>query len=252
MEQYSTSQKYNFHLYWDDDDSFVGSSVARDDYEPYESELFLAFTAANSVVIDVGANIGYYALLAAQKIMPQMGFVYAFEPEKRNYELLQKNIGANNIATVEPLKIAIAEDDGLKELFLSNHNKGDHQLYFSPDREIQTVECLRLDTFIRMKSLQPTIIKIDAQGYDYFVLKSGQSFIDNATNLVVFTEFWDHGNRHAGVDSREYFDYLNRTFKQVLYIDELKRDIYPVDFDFLGPVFAMHDNHGHGNFLCIR
>ena len=144
------------------------------------------------------------------------------------------------------------EENGRKDLFLSVDNKGDHQLYFSADREKQTVETSRIDSFLEKQNIKPTIIKVDAQGYDYYVLKSARTYIDQSSQLVLFTEFWDHGNRNAQVDSREYFEFLKKTFSQVLYIDEDARDFYPIEFEFLAPVFAKHNNHGHGNLLCIK
>lgn len=252
MLQHSISRKYGFQIWWDEDDSFVGRTVADDNYEPYESDLFLSLLKPDSIILDVGANIGYYSLLAAKVVDVDVGKIYAIEPERRNYELLQKNIESSSYSSIVPFKLAIGKEDGNAELFLSTTNKGDHQLYFSSGREMQVVDAVTLDSFIKQEGIRPTVIKIDTQGYDYLVLKGGLEYINNTPGLLVFTEFWDHGNRNANVDSRQYFDFLQQTFSQVLYIDEDKQDVYPVDFEFLAPVFAKHSNHGHGNFLCIK
>ena len=49
-----------------------------------------------NTVLDLGANIGYYAVMAAKKIGNE-GKIYAIEPDPRNIELLKKNISINNI-----------------------------------------------------------------------------------------------------------------------------------------------------------
>lgn len=253
MIQSSKSVKYGFNIWWDSDDSFVGKVVAEDNYEPFESDLFLNFILPDSVVIDVGANIGYYSLLAAKKLDAKRGGVlFAFEPEQRNFELLEKNIDLNRVETVVPMNQAIALENGSMDLFLSKTNKGDHQLYFSPERERQTVKTVSLDGFIHERSIHPTVLKVDTQGYDFLILKSAAKYIQSVEHLVLFTEFWDYGNRHADLNSKEYFDFLQDSFKEVLYIDEEKQKTYPVDFDFMLKVCEKYNNYGHGNLLCIK
>jgi FkbM family methyltransferase len=71
------------------------------------------------VVLDIGANIGYYALAEA-KIVGEKGQVYAVEPVKSNFELLNKNIKLNNLTNVPTFQYAFGDKNARAEIFVSD------------------------------------------------------------------------------------------------------------------------------------
>jgi len=77
-------------------------------------------------VIDIGAHIGAYTILVAEKVGKD-GKVIAIEPEPKNYEQLLKNIQLNHFENVIPPNIALADQDGFKKLYLSSWS-GSHSL----------------------------------------------------------------------------------------------------------------------------
>ena len=56
------------------------------DYEPIETDIVKSNVKKNDIVVDVGANIGYYTLLMAKN----EANVFSYEPEPQNFELLKK------------------------------------------------------------------------------------------------------------------------------------------------------------------
>jgi predicted methyltransferase len=72
--------------------------MANDRYEPAITRLFQETLQPGMVVIDIGAHVGYYTLLAAKLVGPT-GKIYAFEPEPGNNEALNKNIELKNTST---------------------------------------------------------------------------------------------------------------------------------------------------------
>ena len=75
-------------------------------------------------VIDIGANLGYYALLESEASWPS-GKVYAIEPVEQNYETLLKNIELNKAHNIMPFKLAIGSANVAWEMLLScNSNHG--------------------------------------------------------------------------------------------------------------------------------
>src|SRR5207244_3754027 len=76
----------------------LGLSV-RDVWEPLETKVVQNEVRRGSVVLDIGAHIGYYTLLMARLVGPQ-GRVFAFEPNPANYDLLRRNIQINSYRNV--------------------------------------------------------------------------------------------------------------------------------------------------------
>ncbi len=67
-----------------------------------------AFLKEGDVVLDIGANIGYYVLLEYQ-LIGKSGRIYAIEPVYNNFELLQKNLRLNNLKNVSAFQFAFGE-----------------------------------------------------------------------------------------------------------------------------------------------
>jgi len=101
-------------------------------YEPFETELVRKEVKKGDVVLDIGANIGYYTLIFA-KLVGQEGEVLAFEPDPNNFALLKKNIEINGYRNVSLLQKAVSNRSGKIRLYLSDSNPGAHTIYDSHD-----------------------------------------------------------------------------------------------------------------------
>jgi len=79
-----------------------------------EIQMFRPYSqpAPGSVVLDIGANIGAFALQASQTASK----VYAVEPIQSNYEMLCRNVAANSCKTVVPIRVAVAAQTGSSEM----------------------------------------------------------------------------------------------------------------------------------------
>jgi hypothetical protein len=75
------------------------------------------------VVYDVGANVGYFSLLAARRVGPE-GRVYAFEPVARNAAAIERSARANGFHAVEVFEKAVGAADGAADLNLARHIAG--------------------------------------------------------------------------------------------------------------------------------
>ena len=118
--------------------------------------------SGDAVVVDVGANIGWYTLRAARRAKK----VYAFEPEPTNYELLQKAVRANGFSNVELEKLIVGDTDGETDLFLSI-DAGRHSTVRKSGRKI-TVKCTTLDSFLPTQTID--VLKVDVEGAESRVL----------------------------------------------------------------------------------
>ena len=71
------------------------------------------------VVLDIGANIGYYVLIESQ-LVGEKGKVYAVEPVRSNFELLEKNVQLNNLKNVSTFQFAFGEKDAKSEIYVTD------------------------------------------------------------------------------------------------------------------------------------
>ena len=102
------------------------------------SELLRKFLKPGMTFVDVGANIGYYTLLA-EKSVGSSGLVIAFEPEPKNFGLLSKTISVNNLSNVRAYQQAVSDEEGEVDLFLSEEaNPEAHKL--SPQLGINKIK----------------------------------------------------------------------------------------------------------------
>lgn len=191
-----------------DDQVFSNEILSKGVFEEFEISLFSSFLQKGMIVFDIGANVGYYTLIAAAKV-GNSGRVYAFEPDKDNFDIIQKNIALNNHCNVELLNYAVADENGYLELSLSPENKGDHRTYKSgniiKDREHYRVKAIALDSFFESKNIYPSIIKMDIQGFEYFAIQGMKNLIIQTPELVLLTEFWPYGISKHGLDLPHLF-----------------------------------------------
>lgn len=87
------------------------------DYERRLLTPFLSCVRPGAVALDVGANIGFYAIALGRRLAPSGGTVYAFEPITANHERLVHNIELNGLAgTVRTLRVALGDREGTVDL----------------------------------------------------------------------------------------------------------------------------------------
>ncbi|MBP6469996.1 MAG: FkbM family methyltransferase [Chloroflexi bacterium] len=99
----------DFSMYVRLNDHFVGATIARElTYEPYVTEEFRHLLRPGMTFLDVGANIGYFTLLAA-RLVQESGHVYAFEPNPGNCVSLRQSLTENGFNHVTLFQNAAAE-----------------------------------------------------------------------------------------------------------------------------------------------
>jgi FkbM family methyltransferase len=80
-------------------------------YEPVECWVALQLMRPGMVMLDVGANVGQYAMLASTAV-EYAGVVYAFEPAPQTFRRLQRNLAANALTNVRPFDWALSDAPG--------------------------------------------------------------------------------------------------------------------------------------------
>jgi FkbM family methyltransferase len=125
--------------------------------------------STGDVVIDIGANYGFYSMLSS-RLVGNEGVVLAFEPESTNYDILVANLGLNNIINVETFKMALGAVDGETKLYLSEH-PGAHSTASQVSSLFETVIVKRLDSVLKELCIEKVdLIKLDAEGAELGIL----------------------------------------------------------------------------------
>jgi len=217
------------------DDICVSRQIQRHNiWEPYETSLLVGRLKHGDVFLDIGANIGYYSVLASA-IVGEAGMVIAYEPDGANFALLRRNLRLNRAVNVMAFQAALSDYEGSGCLFLSRDNKGDHRLYDSgDDRDCKKVRVLSAGAHLRSLVQRVDFVKIDTQGCEYAVLKGMKEIVlANRGHLTMMVEFWPFGLRLAGAGAEELLDLLAVFGMPLHLIDHYGGRLWPVTLDSL-------------------
>lgn len=141
---------------------------------------------ADKVFIDVGAYIGDYPLA----LFKHAKTIYAFEPEKNNYEKLLHYIKKNHIANIKAVKAALTSYTGKAKIY-KNKNKGWHSMAILYKGGVEQVRALTLDDYVTENKIKNIgLIKIDVEGAEFEVLKGSLKTIQSQhpTLIIEFNQ----------------------------------------------------------------
>ena len=162
------------------------------------------------VVLDIGANIGYCALIES-KLVGDQGKVYAVEPISNNINILKKNISLNNCKNIEIFNLAIGDTDKKSKIYVSDRCNL-CSLGRKPSNIIgeRLTDVLTVDTFLKDKD-PPNVIRMDVEGYEYNIVKGMSKILENDVKILMEI----HGPFLTKVQLEEMFDKLKRYNFQV-------------------------------------
>ena len=153
---------------------------------------------AGGHIIDVGANVGYTATVFARAVSP--GFqVYAFEPEARNFEDLERTVARRNMkGVVVPVRLAAGEKEGEVELWCNEAHHADHRIATDalrasglPVKRTIRLPMVSVDGFLEQRRIGGPIkfVKIDVQGYELAVCRGMVATMSRNPDLVIAVEY---------------------------------------------------------------
>ena len=219
-------------------------------FEPLETALFKRAVMPGSVVVDLGANIGYYTLLAARGAGAS-GRVFAFEPAPDNLRLLRRNLAVNGYSNVTVVPKAVAAESGRARLYLSERNLGDHRIYDSQDgRPSVDVPQVSLDEFFGEAGGAVDVVKMDIQGAEPGALRGMRAVLERSRELVLFTEVWPHGMTRFGGDPRAFLEELAAQGFRGFDVSEAKGRVRRVELAKMS--LAEFGPEDYTTLMCVR
>lgn len=157
-------------------------------HERYEADLVARLLENDDVFWDIGANVGYFTLVAAMALANR-GQIIAFEPGQNAYARLMENISLNPFGNIRTYPVAVSDREGeavlhvsgdiadsSASLFLAGGGHGGHEV----------CRTVALDKFLTAENLRPpTLIKLDAEGAELAVLQGAQGLISQSPPMFL-------------------------------------------------------------------
>ncbi len=172
---------------------------------------WIADMVPGSVLVDVGANVGMYTVLAA---VTKQVKVHAFEPESQNYALLNQNIAANRLSDqVAAYPLALSNEVAARRLYLAEFGAGGSCHTFGEDVGFdlkprshafaQGSFSVTLDQLIKSGAVPvPDYIKIDVDGFEHKVIEGARETLANPKVKEILVELNTHLPEHNAVIER--------------------------------------------------
>ena len=215
------------------------SILCRYIYDGYEidEQLFIAkILRRGDYVVDIGANIGLYSLIAA-KLVGSKGRVISFEPTPESYNRFTTNVTINSFKNIDIRNIALSNVQGHFPLYISENGYDAWNSFVITDKEkfqykVEVPTSLLDNELSVVEKSKIKFIKIDAEGWEKFIIEGGRNFFIEY-NPIVMVEFTESNTLSAGYLVQEIYDLMNslgykwyRFENGTLHIED-KKNSYP-------------------------
>lgn len=188
--------------------------------DAFEISLMKKHIKAGDIVLDIGANIGFYAEILSG-IVGEKGKVHCFEPDATNFKHLESR--SKHLPNVTINNKAVSDKTETIKIYTSKKLNVDHRTY-KPDEYDQEIDirAIAVDEYLSFDSAQDdkkvNFIKMDIQGFEMSAVK-GMTKTLQSPHLKMLSEFWPYGMKKAGTSVLDYFHFLKQNHFYIYLID---------------------------------
>lgn len=185
-------------------------------FERTELELAAAFLQPGMHVVDVGANIGLYSILAGKRTGPA-GKVWAFEPSPDSFVRLRRNLALNGCRSVQPYRIALSDLPDTVMHLKSDRGFGDAYRYLvttsvdgaAETEELESVPVTTLDQWACGDGMPAVdFVKVDIEGGEWRMLRGAEEVLRANPRVVLLFESEPDWCRRSGCRQEDSFGFL--------------------------------------------
>jgi FkbM family methyltransferase len=174
------------------------------------------------VFLDIGANVGSYTLIAAEKV-GDPGRVFAFEPVSAIFNRLVENINLNGFSNVVAEQKALTNENKFVDLHIADQKNLGMSSIFHHDTEsgqTEQVSAVRLDDYLKQHQLKRIdMIKIDIEGAELFALQGMKDTLIKH-KPEIFIELKEEAVKHADYSLEDIINFLHKLDYKQSGIDE--------------------------------
>lgn len=231
----TTTYKINYNLYKDD---LLSEVIFTENFEWAEKEWIKNYLKPGMVFYDIGANIGFYTLIAAQQV-GSLGKVYSLEPSRKTFIRLNKNISINQSIKkqITVYETAASDSNSETEMFVSDKDFHAWNSIAKPidssGFKIEKIRTEKLDVlFENNKWLPPDLIKIDVEGWEQYALNGAKEIIKKYQPTILI-EFTKENLERAGTSIEKLKKQLNNMgYNLTEYIPRFNKLVPVNNWDF--------------------
>ena len=222
-------------------------------YEQFSTKLVKNFVKDKDLFVDVGANYGYYSLVAAKANRDIK--IIAIEPIAENFKVLNKNLIQNNIDVrcTRCINAAVLSSSGKAKFYKSEASDNSSVLPHPKADVLEQFEVIvvSLDDILKHEQYKNLFIKLDAKGRELEALKGLSATFEKCDNITILLKMVPNLFKLAGANCEEVVEYLISKGFNVYGIDERESKYYPLESEENLCKFES-ENSFVFNALCIK
>ena len=232
-------------LYLDPIDS-LGLVPHKGSYEESTTEILKRTVQKGDVVLDIGASLGYFTLLAAT-LVGENGKIFSFEPNPISLLYLRKSVSASPYKNIDVIPKAVSDASHASMPFYpSDATSNFYRRLGTSPVEVGTVA---LDEFFGKKAVVD-VIKLDVEGSEAAATRGMENILKNNKKVKLIVEFGPSNFRLAGEDPLAYLKTLVDLGFVLYNVDRGMEVIAPREIS--EPIDAWTRKHGVKNIFCAR
>ena len=238
----------NLKLRVSNKDTHIGNLlINKGEFEPLETAEFVNVIKKDSVVFDIGANFGYYSIIAAS--LANLGKVYAFEPDKNNFVDFKYNIELNNLSNINSENTGAGSNNGNVSFKVDGIHRGRSKVV--ENKGDYDIDVVTLDSYCQINNIENIdILKVDVEGFETEVLLGATEIIKKSSNIKLFIEFNPATLKEIGLNHTKFFAAIRQVgLIPQLIIDESRNQILEFNSENMQNVL----NHStYCNLVCTH
>lgn len=183
-------------------------SIAGGNLESAVQEAMVRHLGRGGVFYDIGANLGFFSLLAAHLAGLQEGRVYAFEPAPDNADAIRVNAALNRIGNLDVRRVAVSDRSGRGLLQVVDDQSWSKLVEYGEHpftERVIDVELVAIDDLLAAGELPPpTVVKIDVEGAELAVLAGMRETIEHHRPAIICELHDTHAGFLEAMDAHGY------------------------------------------------
>lgn len=228
-------------------DRDIGNAIGKGvTYEPHVSAVLHRHVSRGDTFLDIGANIGYFTMMAAQLVGPR-GKVIAIEPMDKNLQLIYLGIVRNEFENIDVLPFGASDRAGIVSI-ITDPGTSNALVQSAPSKRVPSLYAAtrRIDDMCADLG-RVNFIKIDIEGHEVFAWRGAKDLLARCKPTIA-SEFHPHAMReNAGVDSREYVEMIFSYSSEIQVLVSVGKSVSCLTYEEVMTQWEKNDARHGGN-----